>query len=593
MALNIADIFEHAADAFAGRTALICADVQLTYRELDERANRLAHHLASAGVAAGDRVGLYARNSAEAVETLLATYKIRAATVNINFRYTVSELQYLLADAELAGLVYDRQYGPQVAAALADVPDIAALVAIGSREPGQPEAAAAGPAPGADYESALSAESGDRDFGARSGDDIYLIYTGGTTGHPKGVMWRHRDIWRTLGGGIDFVTGERLADEWEQSRRGAQSAAGLVRFCVAPLIHGNAQWAAYAGLFSGDTIALIPHFDAHAIWRAVERHKVNLLVIIGDAMARPLIEALAEHAYDTSSLLAVSSSAALFSPAVKDACLAVLPNVVFTDAIGSSETGFGGLSYVSAGGRQQGGPSVTPGPDTIVIGEDGNRAGPGQTGRLARGGHVPLGYFKDPVKTTAMFTELDGVRYVVPGDYARVEEDGTVTLLGRGNTCVNTAGEKVWPEEVEAALKSHPGVFDALVIGIPDDRLGQRVAALVQPRGRGTADPAAPVPGAPGPRAPDGGPPGLAALDLEALDLHLRKRIAGYKVPRTTWLVSQIGRLPSGKPDYGWARRHADELLASQSGCGTAAVATASGSASDVAAGAAAPGPGG
>ena len=233
---------------------------------------------------------------------------------------------------------------------------------------------------------------------------------------------------------------------------------------------------------AGDTVVFVPQFDPHAVWRAVQRHRANVLMIIGDAMARPLIEAYQQEDYDVSSLLAISSNAALFSPSVKEQYLTLLPNVVITDAIGASETGFTGLGYVSAGNKKAEGPTVTGGPSTIVIDENDRPVGPGGIGRIARGGHIPLGYYKDPVKTAALFAEVDGVRYAVPGDYARVEEDGTITLLGRGNTCVNTGGEKVYPEEVEGALKSFGSVFDALVIGVPDERLGQRVAALVQPR---------------------------------------------------------------------------------------------------------------
>jgi acyl-CoA synthetase (AMP-forming)/AMP-acid ligase II len=524
MALNLADLFEHAADAFADRTAVACGDTQVTYRELDERVNRLAHHLMSLGVEPGDHVGLYARNSIPAMETLLAACKIRAGAVNINYRYTENELRYMFSDSDLVALVHDREYAPLVAAAAQDAPKLRATVVID-------DGSEAGPGPGTDYEAALAAASPDRDFAPRSSDDVYILYTGGTTGYPKGVMWRHEDIWRTLCGGIDFTTGIPLADEWEQSRRGLESS-GLVRLCAPPLIHGQAQVASMMGLFAGDTIVLVPRFDPHDIWRAVERHKINLMAIVGDAMARPLIEAFRDGGYDASSLVAFSSTAALFSPVVKDACAKELPNVVITEAIGSSETGFAGLTFVAAGSQQRGGPTVTPGPDVIVLDDDDHPAGPGQVGRLARGGHVPLGYYNDPVKTAALFTEVDGKRYTVPGDLARVEADGTITLLGRGNTCVNTGGEKVFPEEVEGALKSHPDVFDALVIGVPDARLGQRVAALVQPRED-------------------------RAVDLGALEAHLRGQVAGYKVPRSVWLVESIGRTPSGKPDYTWARRYA------------------------------------
>jgi 3-oxocholest-4-en-26-oate---CoA ligase len=524
MAINIADLFEHAADAFGERVAVACGDRQVTYRELDERSNRLAHHLAGIGVQPGDHVGLYARNSIEAIETLIASCKLRAAAVNINYRYVDNELRYMFSDSDLVALVYDRQFAPHVAAAAPHAPELRGTVVIG-------DGSDADTGDGADYGAALAAASPDRDFPDRSNDDVYVIYTGGTTGYPKGVMWRHEDIWRTLGGGIDFTTGIPLPDEWEQSRRGGEGS-GLVKLCAAPIIHGNAQVAALAGLFAGDTIVLLPHFDAHEIWRAVERRKVNVLVIIGDAMARPLVEAYRAGEYDASSLLAMSSSAALFSPSVKDACTAALPNIVITEAIGSTETGFAGLSFVTAGAPQRGGPTVTPGPDTVVLDDAGGLTGPGLVGRLARGGHVPLGYYKDPAKTAAMFAEVDGKRYAVPGDLARVEADGTLTLLGRGNTCVNSGGEKVFPEEVEGALKSHADVFDALVIGVPDERLGQRVAALVQPREGRT-------------------------VDLAALAAHVRGQIAGYKVPRSVWLVDSIGRAPSGKPDYGWARQYA------------------------------------
>ena len=523
MALNLADLFEHAVDVFGERTAVACGERALTYRELDERTSRLAHYLAGIGVTEGDHVGLYAGNSIEALETLLACCKLRAAAININYRYAENELRYMFADSDLVALVHQRQFGPQVASVRSSAPGLRGAVVID-------DGSGADAGDGVEYEAALAAASPERDFPPRSGDDVYIIYTGGTTGYPKGVMWRHEDIWRTLGGGIDFVTGEELADEWEPSRRG-QAGAGLVKLCAAPLIHGNAQVAALAGLFGGETVVLLPKFDAAEIWRAVERHRVNVLVIIGDAMARPLIDALQRGSYDISSLVAFSSSAALFSPAVKDACVAALPNVFITEAVGSTETGFAGMGAVAAGAEQRGGPTVTPGPDVLVLDESNRPVGPGEVGRLARGGYVPLGYYKDPVKTEQMLVEVGGKRYAVPGDWARIEEDGSMTLLGRGNTCVNTGGEKVYPEEVEGALKSHPDVFDALVIGVPDERLGQSVAALVQPR--------------------EG-----AAIELAALEAHLRTQIAGYKIPRSVWVVEAIGRTVSGKADYAWAHRH-------------------------------------
>jgi acyl-CoA synthetase (AMP-forming)/AMP-acid ligase II len=528
MVANIADLFEHAVDAFPQRVAVACGEHAVTYAELEERANRLAHYLREHGIDRGAHVGVYARNSVEALVTMVAVYKLRAVVINVNYRYVENELQYLFADAEVSALVHDRGFADRVAAVLPHAPAVQTVVAL-------PDGSDAdvGRYGGVTYSDVLASCPSARDFGERSVDDTYMLYTGGTTGQPKGVIWRHEDVWRTLGGGIDFMSGIPVEDEWAQVKRG-QELGGMARLCLAPLIHGNAQWAALAALFAGDTVVLAPKFDPDEIWRVVERRKVNVIVLIGDAMARPLIEAYLAGNYDASSLVAISSSAALFSPSVKEQYVTALPNVVVTESIGASEIGFAGLGFVTADAEKADGPRVMPGPDTIVVDELGRRAAPGVVGRLARGGHVPLGYYKDPDKTAALLIQIDGVRYAMPGDLARLEPDGMVTLLGRGNTCVNTGGEKVFPEEVEGALKAYPDVFDALVIGVPDERLGQRVAALVQPR--------------------DG-----HVLDLAALDEHLRTRLAGYKVPRRVWLVDEIGRTPSGKADYRWAHRYADD----------------------------------
>ncbi|MBP2473057.1 acyl-CoA synthetase (AMP-forming)/AMP-acid ligase II [Crossiella equi] len=455
---------------------------------------------------------------------MIAAYKLRAVAINVNYRYLKNELQYLFDNADLVALVHERRHGELVDQVRPHVPKLAHTVVI----PDESEV----DSDGTPYEDALADGEPERDFPARSADDRYILYTGGTTGNPKGVVWRHEDIWRVLGGGIDFFSGDKIPDEWHQSRAGKDF--NLVRLPVAPLIHGAAQWATFQNLFGCGTVVLTPHFDADEVWRAVQEHRVNVLLIVGDAMARPLIEAYHRGGYDASSLYAVSSSAALFSPSVKQQFLDAFPNLVLTDSIGSSETGFNGIGVVDRGGTQRGGPRVKVDPDTAVIDEHGKPVPPGCVGRLARTGHLPLGYYKDPAKTATMLTEIDGRRYAVPGDYARVEEDGTVTLLGRGNTSINTGGEKVYPEEVEGALKSHPDVFDALVVGIPDERLGQRVAALVQPR-------------------PDTAP------DFADLDAHVRGLLAGYKVPRGLWLVDHIGRSPSGKPDYRWATRYVEE----------------------------------
>ena len=526
MALNIADLIEHAVDLVPERVAVICGDRSVTFAELEERTNSLAHHLAAHGVREGSHVGVYCRNSIEAVEAMIAAYKLRAVAINVNYRYVRTELRYLFDNADLVALVHDRTYAPLVADVRPESPLLKHVIVV--------EDGSDVPFEGTAYDDALAEGSPDRDFEPRTNDDRYLLYTGGTTGNPKGVIWRHEDVWRVLGGGINFVTGEKVKDEWELARQGKENGV-LVRFPIPPLIHGATQWAAFQSLFTGGTVVLTPQFDAADVWQLVQRHKVNVMLIVGDAMARPMIEALSTGAYDASTLFAIASSAALFSPSVKEQYLDALPNVVITDSIGSSETGFTGMGFVKKDLVQTGGPRVNADPDTIVLDED-NRplpAGTGVIGRIARGGHVPLGYHKDPEKTAKLFAEVDGKRFVVPGDFARIEDDGTITLLGRGNTCVNSGGEKIFPEEVEGALKSHPGVFDALVIGVPDERLGQRVAALVQPR------------------------PGQELAYAE-LDKHVREVIAGYKVPRTLWLVDSVRRSPSGKPDYRWARDYAD-----------------------------------
>ena len=525
MANNIADLFEHAVDAFPDRLAVACDDDERTYAQLEERANRIAHHLAAHGVGVGSHVGLCTRNRIEAIETMLAVYKLRAVLINVNFRYTAHEIRYVLDNADVVALVHEQQFAPQVEEAVKDAPTVQHVLVV---DDGSDTAFTGTP-----FEDAAADPNATRDFGERSNDDQYILYTGGTTGQPKGVIWRHEDVWRTLGGGINFLTGEPLADEWAQSEAGKNG--GMVRLCLAPLIHGNAQWAALMALFGGDTVVLLPHFDADLAWQAIGRRRVNVVVLIGDAMARPLIEAYHAGDYDASTIFAVSSSAALFSQSVKNQYLETFPNSVLTDSIGSSETGFMGMGMITKDSELGvGGPRVKLNKDSIVIDEYNEPipAGSDQIGRLARGGHIPQGYYKDPEKTARLFVEVDGRRYTVPGDFARHEADGTITLLGRGNTCVNTGGEKVFPEEVESALMSHPDVFDVLVVGVPDERLGQRVAAVIELR------------------------PGTAPSAAELTE-HARHEIAGYKVPKSIWFVDRIHRLATGKADYRWAHNYA------------------------------------
>jgi acyl-CoA synthetase (AMP-forming)/AMP-acid ligase II len=531
VAFNLADLVEHAVDAVPDRTALICGERSMTYAELEARANRLAHHLAAQGVGERDHIAIYAYNSIEFVETMLAAYKLRAVPINVNYRYVEDELFYLYDNADVVATVFQAEFAPRVAAVRDRLPMLRHLIVVddGSGVTADIDGAV-------DYDDALGAASPERDFGLRDDGDIYILYTGGTTGFPKGVMWRHEDVFRTLGGGIDFVTGEWVTDEYALARGGAENPLGHA-LVLAPLMHGAAQWTTFGALFRGTSLVLLPKFDPHDVWAAVERYGIGALAITGDAMARPLIDALQSHAYDTSSLFSVNSTAAVFSPVVKEQLLELLPNVFISEAIGSSESGFNGLRLLEKGTTSSGSGliNVAMGPDTIVLDDDNRPVVPGEVGRMARGGNVPIGYYKDPVKSAATFIEVDGKRYSVPGDLARLELDGTMTLLGRGSQCINSGGEKIYPEEVEAVLKAHPQVYDALVVGVDDERWGQRVTAVVQPR------------------------PG-ARPTLDDLVEHCRTRIAGYKVPRALQLVDEIPRQPSGKPDYPRARTIAMEV---------------------------------
>ena len=512
---NLADLFEQAADAWPDRDYLVAGAARRTYAEMEARANQLAHHLAAQGVGRGDHVGIYALNCVEWVETVWAVFKLRAVWVNINYRYVEDELAYIFDNADLVALVVAPEFAERAGGAREYSPLLIHVLVIGS-----------------DYEAALAAQSPARDFAPRSNDDIYILYTGGTTGMPKGVVWRHEDVLMALGGGIDIRTGHVTRSPTEFIDKG--NAFALTTMPTMPLMHGAAQWSVMGGSFTGNRIVLLDKFDAAEVWRLIGTEKVNLLMITGDAMARPLMDELVANpdGYDLTSMFAISSTAALFSQSLKDAFLDHFPNIVVTDSIGSSESGANGISIVSKGAPVQGGPTVSAIKDAVVLDDDLRPMvpGTGQIGRLARSGNLPSGYYKDPDKTAATFViAADGRRHVITGDFARLEANGSITMLGRGSVCINSGGEKVFPEEVENALKSHPDVFDAVVVGVPDDRFGEIVAAVVQFRS------------------------GTAAT-LVALQEHCRRHIAGYKVPRRLTTVDAIVRSPAGKPDYRWAK---------------------------------------
>ena len=530
MALNIADLFEHAVDAAPDNRALLVVDRSITFGELEKESNKLAHYLAAQGLGAGDHIAVYAKNSIEHVISVLAIMKVRAVSINVNYRYVEGELNYLFDNADVKALIFERPYASIVANCASQHDQLTTFVAIPDVADPDNDADISGFG-GVALADAIADRSDERDFAERSADDLHIIYTGGTTGFPKGVMWRHEDFWRVLGGGIDFYTGEPL-EEFDQSKQATDPR--MVTFPLSPLMHGGAQAGLLMHLFAGHLTLLEPKFDAQRTWELIEREQVQLIFMTGDAMARPLIEEFERKAatgtpYDGSSLFAISSSAAIFSPPVKKRWMAAFPNSIFTDSVGASETGFQGMGLQDKDQISTDGPVVGLGPSSVVIDDD-NRildvaTDVGAVGRLGRGGSVPVGYYKDPEKSARTFLEIDGQRYSVPGDFARIEPGGRVTLLGRGSNCINTGGEKVFPEEVEMAIKGHPGVYDVLVVGVPDERYGQSVTAVVQPRED-------------------------HEVDLDDLRTYLRQHLSGYKLPRALTLVEEIPRNATGKAQY-------------------------------------------
>jgi acyl-CoA synthetase (AMP-forming)/AMP-acid ligase II len=518
----LADVWEAVADRIPERTAAVCDGTRRRYVELEERANRLAHWMVDRGVAPDDHVGLYLTNGIEYLEAMLACFKIRAVPINVNYRYVAGELRYLFDDADVVGVLVQPEFGLRLAEVIPDLPELRWSLMLGD-----------------DYEAALAESSPERDFGARSGDDRYVIYTGGTTGLPKGVVWRQEDAFFACIGGADPTRQEgpvsTPAEVIDRIMDGA-----VVFLPVAPLMHAAGQWTVLSWLFAGGTVVLLPgSLDALAVWRTVETERVNLMTVVGDPVVRPLVDAwVAEGPFDVSSLFSIGSGGAPLTPSLKDQLVALVPKAAVVDGFGSSETGAQGSQRFETGSTSGGVTAFIPYPATTVLDEvTRHPVEPGSevVGRVALRGRVPLGYYNAPEKTAETFVEVDGVRWVLTGDMATIELDGTIRLLGRGSGCINTGGEKVYPEEVEGVVKTHPAVYDVVVVGVDDERWGQRVAAVVEA-----------VPG--------------YTLSLDELAAFCRASLAGYKIPRSLFTVDKVERSPAGKADYRWAKGIANSV---------------------------------
>jgi fatty-acyl-CoA synthase len=530
------------AAAIGDRELIVQGDRRYTYAQIVARSNRLAAYLHSRGLGchterselAGhevgqDLLGLYAYNGPEYVEGMLGAWGARVAPFNVNYRYVKNELHYLLADSGATALLYHATFAPRVADVLPDLPRLRVLIQIADESRNDLVHGAV------DYESIVASGSAEPPAVEPSPDDLYVLYTGGTTGMPKGVLWRQQDIFMTSFGGRNMYTGEVVGSYDEIAKRVAENP-GTKLLTLPPLMHGAAQWSVMTAITTGQTVVFSDtpsRFDADEIVRIIEREQVLTVQVVGDAMARPLADAIERGSADVSSLAVVANGGALLTPTAKQRLIDVKPGLVVMDGVGSSETGIQ-MSHMSATGAVSTG-TFNAGPDTSVAAEDLASilpAGHEGMGWLAQRGYVPLGYKGDAAKTARTFPVIDGVRYAIPGDRARHLAEGGIELLGRDSVTINSGGEKIFVEEVETALLSHPAVADVVVSGRPSDRWGQEVVAVV-----------ALVEG--------------ASVEQQELIDHASESIARYKLPKAVVFRPVIERSPAGKADYRWAREQA------------------------------------
>jgi acyl-CoA synthetase (AMP-forming)/AMP-acid ligase II len=536
-----ADIWEEIAAAVPQRPALLQGDRVITWGDLDRRANALAGLMLAAGLTHQSKVAAFLYNGPEYLEAYFAAFKAGLVPVNTNYRYGAQELTYLFDNADAEAVVFHASFGALVAAIRADLPKVKTWIAVA--QPGHPV-----PAWAADYE-AIAATGADRVVApwGRSPDDLLFMYTGGTTGMPKGVMWRQEDLFMVLGGGANLLEAlpayEDLGDVRARAlaKEAGEMAPPARMLAAAPLMHATAQFTALALLTGGGSVVTLPsrRFSAVELWSEVERLQVSSLSIVGMAFAAPMLEALDANPgrWDLSGVKRIGSSGTVWNFENKQALLKHLPGCTLFDSLGSSEAvGIGGST--STAGAESQTASFLVGVNAAVFDEAGVRIAPGslERGLVATSGFIPVGYYKDPEKTAKTFRTFEGRRWAVPGDFATVDADGTMRLLGRGSQVINTGGEKVFPEEVEEALKRHAAVRDAVVVGVPDPRFGERICAVVD------IEPSAEVP------------------SLAELASHVRGQLADYKAPREL-VLAPIVRAPNGKVDYKAARVLALEAL--------------------------------
>jgi len=536
--LNLGAIHEAIASAIPDREALVFRDRRFTWAQVADRTRRLAAVLRRHGLgcrreraslrnweSGQDHVALYLYNGNEYLEGMLGAFKARAVPFNVNYRYVEDELRYLFENADARAVIYHARFAPLLGKIRAALPKLALLLQVAD-DSGEKLLDGA-----QDYEAALASAALEppRDLSA---EDLYILYTGGTTGMPKGVLWRQADIYAAALAGL-------------QPRRSVEEIvarakeAPLRTLPAPPFMHGAAHWAAFSFWHAGGTVIVQSeprHLDADDIWSTVERERVDTITIVGDAFGRPLLDQLERKSYDLSSLKLLTSGGAILTAALKQQFLERVPGLRILDALGSSESGAQASQISASGGKATTGDfAVASG--NVVLREDLSgvlAAATGERGWLARQGFIPLGYYKDEEKTRKTFPVIGGTRFAVPGDRATVEADGSMRLLGRDSVTINTGGEKVFAEEVEQALKHHPSVYDAVVVGTPHERFGQQVTAVVKLRAGATTSP-------------------------EELRQTAGEHLAPYKLPRTFVFVEEIVRSPSGKADYRWARERATQ----------------------------------